>query len=125
PCAELRDASIDEGDVMIARKAASFYFLTFLVAMLMTIGGCGSESNSNGTQPQPQPQPNIAISPVSAMAGSSDLVLTVTGSNFLSATHNKSVVVWSANGSDTFLATTFVSSTQLTAVIPAALLANP
>src|SRR4029077_18409103 len=65
-----------------------------------------------------------AISPTSAVAGSPDLTLTVTGSNF--ATGNAggfhSSVVWSDN---TFLATTVVSDTQLTAVVPATLLINP
>jgi len=55
------------------------------------------------------------ISPNSAPAGSSDLTLTVTGSNFAS----NSIVRW--NGQD--LATTYVSATQLTAVVPAAKLA--
>ena len=102
---------------MKTRKAASLCFLTLLIV----IGGCGSESSSKGSPGAP----GISISPISSIAGSPDLVLTVSGSNFAHATNNKSVVVWSANGSDTFLETTFVSSTELTAVIPAALLANP
>ncbi len=52
-----------------------------------------------------------SISPTSATAGSSALTLTVTGANFV----NGSVVRW--NGADR--PTTFVSSTQLTAAIPA------
>jgi hypothetical protein len=105
-------------DVMKARKAAPLCLLILLIG----IGGCGSGSSSIGS---PSSTPGISISPVSAIAGSSDLVLTVTGSTFVGERHDQSVVVWSANGSDTTLATTFVSSTQLTAVIPAALLANP
>ena len=62
---------------------------------------------------------------MSAVAGSPALFLTVTGSNFADADHNQSLVIWSANGVDTILDTTFVSSTKLTAAIPAALLANP
>ncbi len=57
-----------------------------------------------------------AIAPIAVVAGSADTTITATGTNF-SAT---SVV--NANG--TPLATTFVSATQLTAVIPAAQLAN-
>ena len=66
-----------------------------------------------------------SISPMMALAGSPDLMLTVTGSNFVDDTHNKSEVVWLVNGGYTALTTTFVSSSQLTAVIPAALLASP
>ena len=104
---------------MKARKSASLC----LLALFIGIGGCGSESNSAGPSTA---LPAISISPVFAIAGSSDLVLTVTGSDFVAEPHHQSIVAWSTNVySDTFLATTFVSSTQLTAVIPAALLANP
>ena len=103
---------------MKSRKAASLALLVLLIGA----GGCGSESSLKGSSTS---VPGISISPISAIAGSSDLVLTVTGSNFADALHNTSVVVWSTNGGDTFLATTFDSSIQLTAVIPAALLANP
>jgi hypothetical protein len=74
------------------------------------------------------PSANISISPTSATVGSPDLTLSVTAIGaltFVGAPHNKSEVVWSANGSDTLLTTTFVSSTKLTAVIPAELLAAP
>ena len=102
---------------MRPREAASLCVLTLWIGM----AGCGS-----GSSPiKQQTTPGISISPVSVIAGSSDLVLDVTGPAFANENHNKSVVVWSANGKDTLLATTFISSTQLTAVIPAALLANP
>src|SRR5207248_4506346 len=57
-------------------------------------------------------------------AGSADLKVTITGSDFLEGTI-LSQAVWSVNGGAVPLATTFVSSTQITAVIPAALLTNP
>jgi hypothetical protein len=58
------------------------------------------------------PAPTISsISPATAVAGSGNFTLTITGTNFV----NGSVVRW--NGSDR--TTTFVSSTQLTAAIPA------
>jgi hypothetical protein len=58
------------------------------------------------------PVPTISsISPATAVAGSGNFTLTITGTNFV----NGSVVRW--NGSDR--PTTFVSSTQLTAAIPA------
>ena len=62
---------------------------------------------------------------MSAIAGSSDLQLTVIGSNFLNANLYNTVVLWSANGHDTFLPTAFVSGMQLIAFIPAALLTKP
>jgi IPT/TIG domain len=93
-----------------------------LLVLLISFVGCGSEPIS---QPITARQPNISISPVSATAGSSDLVLNVTGTNFANQQHDQSVVVWSANGSNTFLQTTVTSSTELTAVIPAALMASP
>ena len=57
------------------------------------------------------------LSPSSAVAGSSPLTLTVTGTGFLPS----STLTW--NG--TALTTTFVSATQLTAAVPATLLAEP
>lgn len=54
----------------------------------------------------------IALSPNSTLAGSPSFSLTVTGSNFVSA----AVVRWSGSNRTT----SFVSSTQLTALIPAA-----
>jgi hypothetical protein len=74
------------------------------------------------------PAANISVSPASAAVGSPDLTLTVTATqqfSFTSAGHKSNRVVWTANGTDTALATTFVSSSQLTAVVPASLLANP
>jgi hypothetical protein len=58
-----------------------------------------------------------SISPTSAPAGSPDVTLTINGNNFSS----NSVVAW--NG--TSLASSFVSSTQLTATIPASDIAQP
>jgi hypothetical protein len=79
------------------------------------------------------PTPSISsITPGFAIAGSSDLVLKVTGTNFSQDLPGSPFAIWSANGvtpnhdaPGTNLATTFVSSTELTAVIPAALLSDP
>ena len=101
-----------------------------LSAVLLSFG-CGGGSFTQSPQPSQPPQPQtpsgtaITISPATATAGSTDLTLTVTGSNFAAARHDSSLAVWVMNGSNTFLATTFVSSTQLSAVVPAALLVNP
>jgi len=99
------------------RTTRTAVFLGFLI-LLASFGGCGGSGSTSYT-------PGISISPVSVLAGSPDLELTVTGRGFADQHHNKSTVVWSVNSRDTFLTTTFVSSTELTAVIPAALLANP
>jgi hypothetical protein len=58
-----------------------------------------------------------SLSPASAIAGSPAFTLTVTGTSFLPS----STLTW--NGAA--LATTFVSATQLTAVVPATLLTQP
>ena len=73
-----------------------------------------------------QSSPNISISPTSALPGSSDITLTITGSTgkFDNAPNNLSRAVWLVNGTKTVLTTTFVSSTMLTAVVPAALLSQ-
>src|SRR6476620_5713470 len=71
---------------------------------------------------------NISVSPASAAAGSPDVTLAVTAMqpfSFTSADHKFNRVVWTTNGSDTALATTFLGRSQLTALVPAALLADP
>ena len=108
---------------MKTRRTASLWSLIILMSGL---DGCGSPgSNKTGSSP---PTPSISISPASTVTGSPDLALTVTAVGaltFFDKPHNRSEVVWSVKGSDTLLTTTFVSSTKLTAVIPADLLANP
>jgi hypothetical protein len=71
-----------------------------------------------------------SISPESAGAGSSDVTITITGSNFENQFLHSSVAFWTTDPKNlhdtgTMLKTSFVSSSQLTAVIPAALLQNP
>jgi hypothetical protein len=67
-----------------------------------------------------------SVSPASALAGSPDLTVTITGTGFVNVgPHDTTWVVFIANGTNHQLATTFVSSSQLTAVIPAALMASP
>jgi len=91
--------------------------------------GCGERSNPGGPQllpPPPQLRPSItAISPTNAVAGTSDLTLTLTGSNFVSGRPVYTWAIWSGNGgNNTPLKTTFVNSTELTAVVPASLLSR-
>jgi hypothetical protein len=66
-----------------------------------------------------------SISPASAVAGSPDLVVTIIGSNFDGTGAVQSRAIWVVNGSTLPLSTTFVSSTLLTALIPAAFLTGP
>jgi len=84
---------------------------------LLLTGGCGGSSSGGSTQQQ-NPTPTLnSIGPNSASAGSATLTLTATGSGFISS----SVVQW--NGSP--LATTYSSSTSLTAQVPASDLTTP
>ena len=103
--------------------------ISLLILVLMTQIGCGGGQHLTPGSPPGSPPPpgvNVAISPTSAVAGGPDLTLTITGSKFTftSAPHKFNEAVWSANGSNTSLATTFISNTQLNAVVPAALLTN-
>lgn len=76
------------------------------VAGLVRLGGSASPP------PPPGPAPALtSIAPSSATAGGPAFTLTVNGSNFVAGT----IVRWNGAGR----ATTFVSSTQLTAAIPA------
>jgi hypothetical protein len=98
----------------------------FLALLLLILWGCGEppvKSVSAGSPPVKSQSADITILPTSAVVGSPDLTLVIDGSNFGGKRHFLSEAVWSANGSTVFLATTFVSSTRLTAVVPAALLA--
>lgn len=86
---------------------------TFLVRVFNPAPGGGTSGNASFTVNALNPVPTIStISPASATAGSAQFTLTVDGANFISA----SKVRW--NGADR--TTTFVSSTRLTAIIPAA-----
>jgi len=77
---------------------------------------------------KPNPVPGItSISPASAVPGSGDVTLSVTGSNYIqntatSGSSNGSVVQWTSGATQTSLTTTFTSATQLTATVPASLL---
>ena len=108
-----------------------------LLALGLLFLGCGSESLPKGTTLSPPSNPSassnptpsiIAISPVNATAGSSDITLTITGSNFENESFkHSSVVFWTTDPNNLhdhgkMLLTTFVSETELAAIIPADLL---
>ena len=80
-----------------------------LLPLLVVFGAAGSLLAANPTI--------SSINPTCAVAGGPQFTLTVNGTNY----DNTSVVKW--NGSN--LATTFVSSTRLTATVPAANVATP
>jgi hypothetical protein len=93
--------------------------------------GSGNNGRSNTLafiiNPPPNPLPVLSsISPASANPGSAGVSLTITGSSFIASSDptGGSTVNWNANGSQTALATSSVSATQITATIPATLLAS-
>ena len=91
-----------------------------MLALPLMLCGCAS--------PPPSQMPRSAsstISPASTVAGSLDLMLTVTGSNFLCGHHKSNQAVRSSNGDQTQLATPVAGSTQLTAVVRANSLIRP
>ena len=81
---------------------------------------CGTDGGTSNALSFPinNPRPSlVSLSPSSVLAGGIHFTLSVTGSGFISS----SVVLW--NNSNRV--TTFISSTQLTASIPASDIANP
>jgi len=86
--------------------------------LALALAGCGG--GGGGTPPPPPPSNPVptltSISPISATAGGAAFTLTVDGTNFISS----SVVRWGGANRTT----TFGSSTQLTAAIPASSIAN-
>src|SRR5215469_2059122 len=99
--------------------------ISLIMALVLAGSGCGG-----GYSAPPSPTPSLgpvaitAISPTSASAGSPDLTLTITGSNLKGGPHNRRAL-WSVNGQTTYLVIASFSNTQLTAVVPAALLGTP
>src|SRR4029453_5610009 len=105
-----------------------------LIAIVTLLAACGQAP----TRPTVTEQPPITIappptqvlsisslSPPTAIAGTGDITITITGSGFQSfqvESFTSAFAVWSA---DTVLLTRYVSDTQLTAVIPASLLKDP
>lgn len=92
--------------------------------------GTGTNGLSNPVSfvvfPVPNPVPTVAgISPNNATSGSADLPLTITGTNFLPTTDPSggSQVHWNTT-TQTNLTPTTISSTQIQATVPAALLAT-
>ncbi len=76
-------------------------------------GGNSNAINFTVNAPVSNPLPTLSnITPATAIAGAAALTLTVNGTNYI----NGSVVNWNGGA----LTTTFISATQLTAIVPAA-----
>jgi hypothetical protein len=110
-------------------KHFSWIAVGILVLWQAGCGGATFKQQTPGTPgtPATSSPANISISPGSAMVGSPDLTLTVSALNNFTF-HNgiwHSNVLWSQDSVDTPLVPNFVSSSQLTALLPAALMVNP
>jgi hypothetical protein len=93
------------------------------MAGLLAATGCDDSSpTSNPTTPSSASLPSISVAPSSAVAGSTDLKITISGSGFLGERHRKSWAVWQVHNTTQPLSTTFISDTQLIADIPADLM---
>jgi Tol biopolymer transport system component len=96
--------------------------LCALCMVMSVFAGCGG---SGSKAPAPPPAPTaatiVSISPSSVAAGSPDLTLTLTGTNFLA----NAIVTWNPTGAmSTNLVATLVSSTTITAIAPSSLLST-
>ena len=116
------------------RLAAILFSVVIFVATLSGCGGGDSAVPPQHSSPSPTPTPSTrsitinSLSPTTASAGSADLTMIITGTNLDllhtgSPQETRTLAIWSAPGSQTSLTVTVVSSTQVTAVVPSALLA--
>jgi len=109
--------------------------LTFACSSSMPGANSGNGGNGvnggNGANGGTAPTPSISsISPSTIAAGSADVTITINGSNFGHYGHFIwSTAFWTTNGNlhdtGTWLQTSIISDSQLTAVIPAKLLQDP
>jgi len=108
----------------------SWIAVGFLIIWQFACGGGGTPKQppTPGTPGTPgTPLANISISPDTAMVSSPDLTLTISALNNFTF-HNgiwHSNVLWLQGGVDTPLVASFVSSSRLIALVPAALMVNP
>lgn len=109
-------------------RAKSLLVGSLLIVWQLGCGGAPLPGSRQVGSSSPNQQPNISISPASTIAGSADLTITITASKaftFAGGHIWENRVLWSANGSETELSATLVSSSQLTAIVPSTLLAIP
>jgi 6-phosphogluconolactonase (cycloisomerase 2 family) len=87
------------------------------IVSLVLLAGCGGGTSQSLDNQPPPPTPTITtISPNSAVAGGAAFTLTINGTNFVASSM--------VNFGGAVPTTTFVSSTQLTAAIPASSIAS-
>lgn len=92
-------------------------FLICILLLSALLDGCGGGNGTSATTNPPPLAPVLSsIVPSSVMAGASDITIQANGTNF----SDSSIVQWNSSA----LQTTFVSGSQLTAVVPAADLTN-
>jgi len=91
-------------------------FVTLGIVSLVFLAGCGGGNKSDGNQPPPTTPTITKISPDSAVAGGAAFTLTINGTNFVASS--------TVNFGGAAPPTTVVSSTQLTAAIPASSIAS-
>jgi len=119
---------VRRGDLMTSTLRTIALFLasggSVVACDLAGSGGMVGGEEAGPTQPKPRvsAQALDSVSPAVAIAGSSDLTVTLTGSGFKSGRFRGSRAAWRTSAGGTYLNTTFVDSTRLTAVIPAGLL---
>jgi hypothetical protein len=97
------------------------HWVSLLMAPTLALWACGDNSTVTPTPLEPSVS---AISPTSAVAGSADLPVTIEGHNFVVGDQDGSKAAWLAGGDTTLLATHVVSTTQLTALVPAGLMSK-
>ncbi len=90
-------------------KISKFIYLLFPILLFSACKKCDDISNVVVNNPAPVA---TSITPNAATVGGASFVITVNGSNFI----NGSVINWNGIA----LATTYISATQLTAMVPAA-----
>lgn len=87
------------------------------------LNGCGSPTTRAVQTPSVgRSASSIAVSPLSAPVGSGDVSLTIAGTNFDGQGVVQSKVIWSADGTDLALSRTVISTTEIIATVPAAML---
>lgn len=91
--------------------------LLSVLVFIVCLSGCGKSTSPASNSPTTPATPSLAsVTPTSVLIGTSTAQLTATGANFTSAAS----VLWNGKA----LTTTFVSSTQLAAVVPASYLST-
>ncbi len=96
-------------------RASTFAIVSALI--LVTLAGCGGSGGGNTTPVGPLPAMVTSLSPSSVVAGASTLTLTVKGTGFVSG----DIVEFGSFA----LNSTFVSSTEMQAQVPASDFAAP